>query len=109
MGENGRIIEVLDSNPDSRKIKIKTLSPEKDLAQMSRDIIEKCKYIHPSRVEEVEQLLIQLRKHHVTVASDEKPVPVTDAATVKALERKALQQQQQVTFSFIRCIFNSFM
>lgn len=109
MGENGRIIEVLDSNPDSRKIKIKTLSPEKDLAQMARDIIEKCKYIHPSRVEEVEQLLIQLRKHHMTMVAEEKPVPIADAATVKALERKALQQQQQVRQYSLRYILNSYI
>ena len=96
MGENGRIIEVLDSNPDSRKIKIKALTPEKDLVQMSRDIIEKCKYVHPSRVEEVEQLLIRLRKHHLSIAAEEKLVPTTDAATVRALERKQKQQQQQV-------------
>lgn len=30
---------------------------------MSQDIVEKCKYIHPSRAEEIEQLLIRLRKH----------------------------------------------
>lgn len=29
---------------------------------MAEDIVDKCKYIHPSRVEEVEQLLIKLRK-----------------------------------------------
>ncbi len=33
------------------------------MAQLAADIIEKCKYIHPSRTEEVEQLLIRLRKH----------------------------------------------
>lgn len=29
---------------------------------MANEIVEKCKYIHPSRAEEVEQLLIQLAK-----------------------------------------------
>ena len=33
------------------------------MAQLAEDIVDKCKYIHPSRVEEVEQLLIKLRKH----------------------------------------------
>lgn len=33
------------------------------MAQLAADIVDKCKYIHPSRVEEVEQLLIKLRKH----------------------------------------------
>ena len=33
------------------------------MAQLAADIVDKCKYIHPSRVEEIEQLLIKLRKH----------------------------------------------
>lgn len=56
-------MEVLERTPEVRRVKIKTLSPDKNLAQMAEDIVDKCKYIHPSRVEEIEQLLIKLRKH----------------------------------------------
>jgi G3E family GTPase len=62
MEENGRVLEVLDSKPDSRRIKIKSIAMDRNLADMASEIVEKCKYIHPSRVEEVEQLLIQLNK-----------------------------------------------
>jgi hypothetical protein len=62
MEENGRVLEVLDSKPDSRKIKIRSIAADRNLADMSSEIVEKCKYIHPSRVEEVEQLLIRLSK-----------------------------------------------
>lgn len=37
------------------------------MAQLASDIIEKCKYIHPSRAEEIEQLLIKLRKYNATL------------------------------------------
>lgn len=63
--EHGRVLEVLDRKPETRRIKIKMLTPDKDLAQMSEDIIEKCKFIHPSRKEEIEQLLIKLRRYQV--------------------------------------------
>jgi Kinesin-associated protein (KAP) len=63
LDDNGRVAEVLDRTPEVRRVKIKSLSPEKNLAQMAEDIIDKCKYIHPSRVEEIEQLLIKLRKY----------------------------------------------
>lgn len=63
--EHGRVLDVLDRKPETRRIKIKPLTPDKDLAQMSEDIIEKCKFIHPSRKEEIEQLLIKLRKYQL--------------------------------------------
>lgn len=57
------MLEVLERTPEVRRVKIKSLSPDKNLAQMAEDIVDKCKYIHPSRVEEIEQLLIKLRKY----------------------------------------------
>jgi hypothetical protein len=56
-------LEVLERIAEVRRIKIKSITADKNLAQMAEEIIDKCKYIHPSRLEEVEQLLIQLRKH----------------------------------------------
>lgn len=49
------------------------------MAQLAADIVDKCKYIHPSRTEEIEQLLIRLRKHFANapapaaVVEDEDP------------------------------------
>ena len=63
VAENGRVGEVLDRVPEIRRIKLKNLSVDKNMAQLAADIVDKCKYIHPSRVEEIEQLLIKLRKH----------------------------------------------
>ena len=63
VAENGRVGEVLDRIPEVRRIKLKNLSADKNMASLANDIVDKCKYIHPSRVEEIEQLLIKLRKH----------------------------------------------
>jgi hypothetical protein len=57
--ERGRDLELLDSKPEFRKIKIKTLTENKNMAQLAADIVDKCKYIHPSRTEEIEQLLVK--------------------------------------------------
>lgn len=62
LDQNERVLEVLDSKPDSRRIKIKSIASDRNLAEMATEITQKCKYIHPSRVEEVEQLLIKLNK-----------------------------------------------
>eukprot|EP01036_Dinobryon_divergens_P024940 gene24940-33435_t len=67
--ERGRDAEVVDSKLEFRKIKIKTLTENKNMAQIAADIVDKCKYIHPSRVEEIEQLLIKLRKHSLAAAA----------------------------------------
>lgn len=60
--ERDRVVEVLETRPEVRRVKIKSLAADKNLAQLASDIVEKCPYIHPSRVEEIEQLLIKLRK-----------------------------------------------
>jgi len=53
--------EVLERRPETRRVKIKAL--DKNLSQLAADIVEKCKYIHPSRVGEIEALLVKLRRH----------------------------------------------
>jgi hypothetical protein len=57
------VLETLERKPEVRRIKIKTLTADKNMAQLAADIVQNCKYIHPSRTEEVEQLLIKLRKN----------------------------------------------
>ena len=63
--ERGRDAEVVDSKLEFRKIKIKTLTENKNMAQIAADIFDKCKYIHPSRVEEIEQLLVIIRSNTI--------------------------------------------
>ncbi len=65
--EIGRVMEVLERRPEIRTIIIKTWSI--DMAHLAQDIVEKCRYIHPSRTEEVEQLLISLRNNTMVVSS----------------------------------------
>lgn len=69
--ESGRTVEVLDRRPESRRIKINSLDPDKNLALLASQIVDSCKYVHPSRTEEIEQLLIKLQKHVLSHAQDE--------------------------------------
>eukprot|EP00606_Chrysophyceae_sp_TOSAG23-5_P000685 GSChrysophyteH2.ASY1.ANO1.1553.1 assembled CDS len=59
---SGRVLDVLSRKSEVRRVKLKSLSMDKNMAQLAADIVDKCSYIHPSRTEEVEQLLIKLRK-----------------------------------------------
>lgn len=68
--ERGREVEVLERKPEQRRVKIKNLEG-RDLGQMALDIIDKCKYIHPSRADELEQLLTKLRRA-VSAPAEEK-------------------------------------
>ena len=74
------VMSVLDRKSEVRRIKIKTLSVDKNMAQLASDIVDKCKYIHPSRTEEIEQLLIQLQKHTLTDSGKTNDTAPTAAA-----------------------------
>jgi hypothetical protein len=76
VNENGRAGDVIDRIPEIKRIKVKNLITDKSMVQLSADIVEKCKYIHPSRAEEIEQLLIKLRKH--TLANPPTPKESND-------------------------------
>ena len=51
-----------------RRIRVKSLNANTDISQLARQIIDKCKLIHPSKILEVEQLLfyLQNRKENST-------------------------------------------
>ena len=38
------------------RVQVKNLSADKDMVQLAASIVEKCKYVHPSRAEEIEQV-----------------------------------------------------
>lgn len=44
------------------RIRVKSLNDKTDVKTLAKDIIEKCKLIHPSKLLEVEQLLFYLQK-----------------------------------------------
>ena len=44
------------------RIRVKSLNANTDISTLAKEIIEKCKLIHPSKLPEVEQLLYYLQK-----------------------------------------------
>ncbi|KAH3798985.1 hypothetical protein DPMN_152589 [Dreissena polymorpha] len=47
-------------------IRVKSLNPNSDLGALAKEIIDKCKLIHPSKLPEVEQLLYYLQNRKET-------------------------------------------
>jgi len=43
------------------RIRVKTLNEKSDIKALAKEIIDKCKLIHPSKILEVEQLLFYLQ------------------------------------------------
>jgi hypothetical protein len=85
-----------------KRIKINSLSADKNMAQLAAGIVDKCKYIHPSRIEEIEQLLIKLRKFHqqnpassATAAQTQAPMMNNFTAAPNTSGNRQQQQQQQ--------------
>lgn len=89
---------VLDKKPESRKIKIKNLTPDKNLAQLAEQIVQSCKYLHPSRTEEVEQLLIKLRKYALANPKQEN-TSTEEASKKEAASSKASTKGQNSSSS----------
>ena len=50
-------------------IRVKSLNPNSDLGALAKEIIDKCKLIHPSKLPEVEQLLYYLQNRKETAPS----------------------------------------
>ena len=65
---------------------VKNLTADKDMVQLAASIVEKCKYIHPSRTEEVEQLLIKLKKHAIATAAQLEKSGVSSAGNDRERE-----------------------
>jgi hypothetical protein len=63
---NRRVLEVLGRTNKVQRVKLHMLTPEKNMAKLADEIVRNCnKIIHPSRTEEIEQLLLRLQKHVV--------------------------------------------
>jgi len=83
--ENGRVHEVMSRESDVRRVKVKFQS-DKNMAQLALDVVQKCKYIHPSRTEEIEQLLLKLKKQAQANA---------EAATKESIKQQNSQPTKQ--------------
>lgn len=51
------------------RIRVKTLNEKTDVKALAKEIIDKCKLIHPSKILEVEQLLYYLQNRRENVPS----------------------------------------
>ena len=47
-------------------IRVKSLHGSSDLTSLAKDIVDKCRLIHPSRIAEVEQVLYYLQQRNGT-------------------------------------------
>ena len=59
LGELGEPI-VAERQENTKRIKLKTLSENTNIQRLAGEILEKCKLIHTSKLEQVEQLLQEL-------------------------------------------------
>lgn len=55
--------EMIDQAYNRKAIKVPVLRNNVDLYSLAQEIVEKCKYIHTSKVPEVIELLQQLERH----------------------------------------------
>ena len=84
-------------------IRLKSLNSHTDITALAKEVIHKCKLIHPSKVPEVEQLLyyLQNRKPVQTNASG-----ATLSATAKG---KCLRDGSFIIYSFQKLILNIYI
>ena len=52
---------VVEKKPSQKRIKLKEFDPSADVSVFAKEIIESCKYIHPSKQGFIEDLLRQLQ------------------------------------------------
>lgn len=60
-GDDGTPV-LSDKKPMQKIIRVKSLNQLSDLNSLAKEIVEKCKLIHPSRIKDVEQTLYYLQK-----------------------------------------------
>lgn len=105
--ESGRVLNVMEARQESKVIKLDpsqllaTASKGKGIsvAAIATDIINSCKYIHPSRAEEVEQLLIKLRKQLLEAPEPAPAVAEVDLNRTVDLSRTTKGKEKDPTAS----------
>jgi hypothetical protein len=84
------------------RIRVKSLGPSTDLRALAREVVNRCKLIHPSKTSEVEQLLFYLQNRRDTnltsdsaaAAADQSQKPLSDE-----LEQPSIDTQINETAS----------
>ena len=64
LGDMGEPI-VAERQDNVKRIKLKTLNENTNIARLAQEMVEKCKLIHPSKLPLVERLLEELQEHQV--------------------------------------------
>jgi hypothetical protein len=57
-----------DKKQMQKIIKIKSLTANSDISELARELVDKCKLIHPSRINDVEQQLYYLQKRKMSMS-----------------------------------------
>ena len=65
LGDMGEPI-VAERQDNVKRIKLKTLNENTNIARLAQEMVEKCKLIHPSKLPLVERLLEELQEHQVS-------------------------------------------
>ena len=64
LGDMGEPI-VAERQDNVKRIKLKTLNENTNIARLAQEMVEKCKLIHPSKLPLVEKLLEELQEHQI--------------------------------------------
>lgn len=103
--ESGRVLHVLEAKQETKTVQVdravllSTASKGStvSVAGMASGIVNSCKYIHPSRTEEVEQILIRLRRQLLEKEEERSLSPPIETPLQSKGESsaKALRQHQE--------------
>ena len=105
--ESGRVLHVLESKQEKKPITVDrdvllssgNKGSTVSVAGMAAEIVHSCKYIHPSRTEEVEQILIRLRKQLLDKEAEKSrssPAESATQATSEAVSKPMRQQEERL-------------
>ena len=101
--ESGRVLHVLESKQETKTINVNrdvllstgNKGSAVSVAGMAAEIVNSCKYIHPSRTEEIEQILIRLRRQLLDKEAEKPRSSAIETTTQSSAEGGAKPVRQQ--------------
>mmetsp|Transcript_31985 Transcript_31985/g.38691 ORF Transcript_31985/g.38691 Transcript_31985/m.38691 type:complete len:802 (+) Transcript_31985:194-2599(+) len=93
LGENGEQM-LVERKPNSKKIKVKTLTKQSNIPLLAQEITEKCKLIHNSKVGQVQQLLKRLQNRELDMEDEDSGLADTKLLRQR-LEAERYQEEQR--------------
>ncbi|KAJ3115068.1 Kinesin-associated protein 3 [Phlyctochytrium bullatum] len=90
--ENGYPVSC-DRKAMQKIIRVKSLGPSSNLSNLAREIVEKCKLIHPSKEREVEQVLYYLQQRSMSEESSDQS---SKAWLKKQMEEVRIQTEDEI-------------